>query len=98
MIKPGKLLMALLTAAAIANPITAAESSDPDANETAAQHDARMEWWREARFGMFSDWGVYAVTAGTYNGKQIGRGNIVRGILPKNLTTRDRIQAAFTNT
>jgi alpha-L-fucosidase len=34
--------------------------------------DERMGWWREARFGMFIHWGVYAVPAGTWNGKQIG--------------------------
>lgn len=38
-----------------------------------AQSDARMKWWREARFGMFIHWGVYAVPAGTYNGHQINR-------------------------
>lgn len=35
--------------------------------------DERMAWWREARFGMFIHWGVYAVPAGTHNGQQIGR-------------------------
>ncbi|HEX4122225.1 MAG TPA: alpha-L-fucosidase [Verrucomicrobiae bacterium] len=49
----------------------AAESADPYANETPQQHDARMKWWREARFGMFIHWGVYSVPAGTYDGKQI---------------------------
>src|ERR1700722_14245285 len=39
--------------------------------ETAGQRDARMAWWREARFGMFIHWGVYSVPAGTYDGKQI---------------------------
>lgn len=34
--------------------------------------DERMEWWREARFGMFIHWGVYAVPAGTWDGRQIG--------------------------
>ena len=38
--------------------------------ETKAQHDQRMRWWREARFGMFIHWGVYAVPAGEYNGKR----------------------------
>ncbi|WP_315814676.1 alpha-L-fucosidase [Paraflavitalea speifideaquila] len=32
-----------------------------------------MEWWREARFGMFIHWGVYAVPAGTYKGQKINR-------------------------
>ena len=35
--------------------------------------DQRMQWWREARFGMFIHWGVYAVPAGTFRGNQIGR-------------------------
>lgn len=32
--------------------------------------DQRMEWWREARFGMFIHWGVYAQLAGVYNGHE----------------------------
>jgi len=44
---------------------------DPYADETPAQRDARMKWWREARFGMFIHWGVYSVPAGTYDGKQV---------------------------
>ena len=39
--------------------------------ETPAQRDARMQWWREARFGMFIHWGLYSIPAGTWNGKQI---------------------------
>lgn len=49
-----------------------AQSVDPHANETKAQRDARMHWWREARFGMFIHWGLYAVPAGVYHGKPIG--------------------------
>lgn len=45
---------------------------DPYAGETKEQRDARMKWWREARFGMFIHWGVYSVPAGTYKGQQIG--------------------------
>ena len=51
--------------------VSAADSPDPYANETPAQRDARMAWWREARFGMFIHWGVYSVPAGTYDGKRI---------------------------
>jgi len=40
-------------------------------NETKAAKDARMEWWREARFGMFIHWGIYAIPAGSYGGKDI---------------------------
>jgi len=46
-----------------------AQSVDPNANETKAHRDARMHWWREARFGMFIHWGLYSVPAGSYEGK-----------------------------
>jgi len=39
--------------------------------ETAARKDARMAWWRQARFGMFIHWGLYSIPAGTWDGKQI---------------------------
>ena len=32
--------------------------------ETKVERDARLAWWREARFGMFIHWGLYAVPAG----------------------------------
>ncbi len=38
--------------------------------ETPAQHDARMKWFREARFGMFIHWGLYAQAAGQWDGKE----------------------------
>src|SRR5262245_30396741 len=38
--------------------------------ETPAARDARMQWWRAARFGMFIHWGVYAVPAGEYQGRR----------------------------
>jgi len=36
--------------------------------------DQRMQWWRDARFGMFIHWGDYAQLAGNYKGQQVGRG------------------------
>ncbi|MGC3958475.1 MAG: alpha-L-fucosidase [Verrucomicrobiota bacterium] len=37
--------------------------------ESPAQRDARMQWWREARFGMFIHWGLYSVPAGEWQDK-----------------------------
>ena len=34
-----------------------------------ARQSADMDWWREARFGMFIHWGLYSVAAGEWNGK-----------------------------
>ncbi len=38
--------------------------------ETPTQRNARMAWWREARFGMFIHWGLYSIPAGSWNGKE----------------------------
>lgn len=40
--------------------------------ETQEQRDARMAWWRQARFGMFVHWGLYSGLAGTWNDKPVG--------------------------
>jgi alpha-L-fucosidase len=45
--------------------------------ESKAERDKRMEWWREARLGMFIHWGLYAVPAGQWNGKT-GYGEWIR--------------------
>ncbi len=39
--------------------------------EPPEQRNARMAWWREARFGMFIHWGVYAVAAGQWDGQPV---------------------------
>lgn len=39
-------------------------------SETKEQHDQRMAWWREARFGMFIHWGIYSVHGDVWNGKR----------------------------
>jgi alpha-L-fucosidase len=46
---------------------------NPNTHETAEQFAARTRWWREARFGMFIHWGVYAVPADSTdrNGKKV---------------------------
>ena len=41
--------------------------------ETKEQRDKRMAWWREAKFGMFIHWGLYAIPAGVWNGKEIDK-------------------------
>jgi alpha-L-fucosidase len=37
--------------------------------ESKVERDARMKWWREARFGLFIHWGLYSIPAGEWNGK-----------------------------
>lgn len=42
--------------------------------ESVADRDARMAWWKEARFGMFVHWGLYSSTNGEWGDKQFTRG------------------------
>jgi len=43
----------------------------PAVAPAAAERDARMAWWREARFGLFIHWGIYSVPAGRWQGKEV---------------------------
>ena len=40
--------------------------------ESPEQTEARLRWFREARFGLFIHWGVYTVPAGFWQGKPVG--------------------------
>jgi alpha-L-fucosidase len=40
--------------------------------ESPARRAQRMAWWREARFGMFIHWGLYALPAGRWQGRPVG--------------------------
>jgi alpha-L-fucosidase len=62
----GGMMLAFFTDCSTAsnNEISSTQSEDPQ---------DRMEWWREAKFGLFIHWGVYAVPAGKY-GENTGHG------------------------
>jgi alpha-L-fucosidase len=58
--------LAFLKAELTSNAVAAASPSPTPAlrePETQEQHDARMAWWRKAKFGMFIHWGLYAIPA-----------------------------------
>lgn len=56
-------LVAMTTAFA---PVTASADPPPTGEMTREQ---RIQWWREARFGMFIHWGLYAIPGGTWKDK-----------------------------
>lgn len=60
------LRLALLAAFIAASAATAAESKE--------DRNARMQWWRDARFGMFVHFGLYAIPAGQWDGKKVSGG------------------------
>jgi len=61
-----------LLAAMLATCLHAADPAPAAAQSAAhAERDARMAWWREARFGMFVHWGLYSGLGGTWDGKKV---------------------------
>src|SRR5262249_20813809 len=36
-----------------------------------ARSDRRLDWWRDARFGLFVHWGLYAIPAGRWKGQAV---------------------------
>ena len=70
-----KRILPVLLAVSLAGAPLFAQSPSPmpqPTPETKEQRDARMAWWRDAKFGMFVHWGVYCVPAGYYHGKPVG--------------------------
>jgi alpha-L-fucosidase len=65
------LVIVVMALSILSIPASAQMTTKSALTETAEQRDERMQWWREARFGMFIHWGVYSIPAGTYKGKQI---------------------------
>jgi alpha-L-fucosidase len=62
--KTGGLFLILLSGLLIA-----ASSCSRPRDAALSAGDSRMAWWREARFGLFIHWGLYAIPAGEWNGE-----------------------------
>ncbi len=59
-----------------------------------APADARMEWWREARFGLFIHWGLYSMLEGEWDGGT-GHAEWIRTTAQIPLEEYDQLQADF---
>jgi alpha-L-fucosidase len=62
--KSRSLLTALAALLAAAGALAQPQPPDP-------AREKRIAWWREARFGMFIHWGLYAIPAGEWKGQAI---------------------------
>jgi hypothetical protein len=81
---------------AVASPRPVAQS-DPQALAHALPQlrpDPRLDWWREARFGLFIHWGLDAIPAGEWNGRT-DYGEWIRNIAKLPIDVYDRFQARF---
>lgn len=80
----------LLLAAAACQPTRAVHQAIPEP----LTQDERMAWWREARFGMFIHWGLYAIPAGEWGGNT-DHGEWIRDTARIPLETYAQFQAQF---
>ncbi len=62
----------LMQQAARRDSIAIAEATGGWWTASMKDHDARIAWWREAKFGCFIHWGVYSVPGGEWKGKKVG--------------------------
>ncbi len=51
--------------------MSSCSSQRKEKDEAILKQDKKMEWWRDARFGMFIHWGLYAVPAGEWKEERI---------------------------
>lgn len=54
----------------------------------------RMDWWRDARFGLFIHWGLYAIPAGEWN-NQTNHAEWIRTTAEIPVTTYDKFVSQF---
>ncbi len=85
------MLKSILAAAAVLVSGCAIRSGGGAATEP---KDARLDWWREARFGMFIHWGLYAVPAGEW-GDKTDHGEWIRSSAKIPLSEYDQLVHKF---
>ncbi len=68
--KASFLALTLLAATVPPVPAAAPQTLPPPLPQPESR-DAKMKWFREAKFGLFIHWGLYAIPAGEWNGKPI---------------------------
>ena len=64
-----RIAMPVIAAACV---LAAAPSAQqPQPAQPDPQKEARLEWFREAKFGLFIHWGLYAIPAGEWKGERV---------------------------
>ena len=81
-------LLSLLTLAATAQ-TPAPRPSDP-------AREKRLEWFREAKYGLFIHWGLYSIPAGDWQGKRsLGLGEWIMNRSKIPVREYERLAAQF---
>ena len=51
--------------------LSCSSNREKESEPVMSEQDQKMAWWREARFGLFIHWGLYAQPAGVWKGEEI---------------------------
>jgi len=62
-------VLAALTLVMVLKPLALSQQS-PTRRPIDPAREKRLEWFREAKYGLFIHWGLYAIPAGEWNGKR----------------------------
>ena len=61
----------LIVAILVILTLSCSSGREKESEPQMSEQDQHMEWWREARFGLFIHWGLYAQPAGVWKGEEI---------------------------
>jgi alpha-L-fucosidase len=78
-------LLAAVTAGMVASTFQLLAQAPPSGTQSVQASEARLAWFKQAKYGLFIHWGLYAIPAGEWNGKRIpGLGEWImnRGKIP----------------
>ena len=76
--------------------LLAAGAQTPAAKPPDPAKEKRLEWFREAKYGMFIHWGLYAIPAGEWNGRRcLGLGEWVMNRCQVPVKEYEKLAARF---
>jgi alpha-L-fucosidase len=89
-------LIALIFALAILGQLAGCSTAQKTAQTAPLSQDAKMSWFREAKFGLFIHWGIYSIPAGQWKGQPIpGIGEWIMNRAKIPVTEYEQLAAQF---
>ena len=86
----------LVTLAISSLPSTGAQTVPSRTTDAESAKERRLRWFREAKFGLFIHWGLYAIPAGEWKGKPVpGIGEWIMNRVPIPVLEYEKLAAQF---
>jgi len=86
----------LVTLAISSLPSTGAQTVPSRTTDAESAKERRLRWFRDAKFGLFIHWGLYAIPAGEWKGKPVpGIGEWIMNRVPIPVLEYEKLAAQF---